>query len=255
MKRQLLKLPALFAIIAGLVIFAIGKPEATETDRHTIRTLPPQVADRTDNLNDRFWLYLPKRYKQASKEKPMPLIIYLHGSSRRGRDVAEVKANGLAPLMDKRDDFEFVVVSPQALSKHPWQTCWQPDDLIILLVHLLTNYHLDPTRVYLTGLSMGGYGTWAAIEKHADHFAAAAPICGGGDPATAKGIGKLPVWAFHGDDDRVVSVERSQEMVDAIKAAKGNAKLTIYPGVGHDSYTRTYANPKLYEWFLKHKRP
>ena len=255
MKRQLLKLPALFAIIAGLVIFAIGKPEATETDRHTIRTLPPEVADRTDNLNDRFWLYLPKRYKQASKEKPMPLIIYLHGSSRRGRDVAEVKANGLAPLMDKRDDFEFVVVSPQALSKHPWQTCWQPDDLIILLVHLLTNYHLDPTRVYLTGLSMGGYGTWAAIEKHADHFAAAAPICGGGDPATAKGIGKLPVWAFHGDDDRVVSVERSQEMVDAIKAAKGNAKLTIYPGVGHDSYTRTYANPKLYEWFLKHKRP
>ena len=255
MKKQLLKLPTLFSIIAGLVIFAIGKPKATETDRHTIQTLPPEVADRTDNLNDRFWLYLPKRYKQASKEKPMPLIIYLHGSSRRGRDVAEVKANGLAPLIDKRDDFEFVVASPQALSKHPWQTCWQPDDLIILLVHLLTNYHLDPKRVYLTGLSMGGYGTWAAIGKHADRFAAAAPICGGGDPASAKSIGKLPVWAFHGDDDRVVSVERSREMVDAIKATKGNAKLTVYPGVGHDSYTRTYANPKLYEWFLKHKRP
>ncbi|MBR9760407.1 prolyl oligopeptidase family serine peptidase [bacterium] len=255
MKRQLLKLPTLFVIIAGTVIFAIGIPKATKTDRHTIQTLPPEVADRTDNLNDRFWLYLPERYKQASKEKPMPLIIYLHGSSRRGRDVAEVKVNGLAHFIDKRDDFEFVVVSPQALSKHPWQTCWQPDDLIILLVHLLTNYHLDPKRVYLTGLSMGGYGTWAAIGKHADRFAAAAPICGGGNPASAKSIGKLPVWAFHGDDDLVVSVERSHEMVDAIKTAKGNAKLTVYPGVGHDSYTRTYANPNLYEWFLKHKRP
>ena len=171
-----------------------------------------------------------------------------------GESNIEREANGLASLMDKRDDFEFVVVSPQALSKQPWQTCWQPDDLIILLVHLLTKYRLDPTRVYLTGLSMRSYGTSAAIEKHADHFAAAAPICGGGDPASAKGIGKLPVWGFHGDDDRVVLVEQSREMVDAIEAAKRNAKLTAYPRVGHDSYTHNYANPKLYEWFLKHKR-
>lgn len=257
MKIQCLKLPTLFGIVAGMVIlgFAIGKPRGSETDRHTIQTLPPDLVVKTNNLNDRFWLYLPKRYERASQEKTMALIIYLHGSSRRGRDIEEVKANGLASLMDKRDDFEFVVVSPQALSKHPWQTCWQPDDLVLLLDHLLANYHLDPKRIYLTGLSMGGYGTWSAITKHADRFAAAAPICGGGDPALAKDLGKLPVWAFHGEDDRVVKADRSREMVKAIEAAKGNARLTVYPGVDHDSFTRTYANPELYQWFLKHKRP
>jgi predicted peptidase len=257
MKRRFFKHPIPILIVAGLVVlgFAIGKPGESETKRHTVQTLPPEVASRTDNLNDRFWLYLPKRYEQASKEKPMPLIIYLHGSSRRGRDIEQVKANGLAPLMDERDDFEFVVASPQALAKHAWQRCWQPDDVIVLLDHLLATYHIDPKRVYLTGLSMGGYGTWAAIGKHAERFAAAAPICGGGDPASAKDIGKLPVWAFHGGDDRVVPVERSREMVHAIQATKGKgkAKLTVYPGVGHDSYTRTYANSKLYEWFLEHE--
>lgn len=257
MNLQMLKHPTLYVILAALAILglAVGKISSSETKRHTIQKLPAEVAAKTDNLNDRFWLYLPDRYQQASKEKPMPLIIYLHGSSRRGRDVEQVKANGLAPLMDQRDDFEFIVASPQALSKYPWQRCWQPDDLILLLDHLLANYHIDPKRVYLTGLSMGGYGTWAAIGKHAGRFAAAVPICGGGDPATAKDIGTLPVWAFHGDDDRVVSAERSKEMVEAVEAANGNAKLTLYPGVGHDSYTRTYANPELYEWLLKHKRP
>lgn len=257
MKHRFLKHPAFYPIVAAIAIlgFATGMPSTSETARHTIQKLPPEIAARTNNLNDQFWLYLPKSYKRASKKEPMPLIIYLHGSSRRGRDVEQVKANGLAPLMDKRDDFEFVVVSPQALSNHAWQRCWQPDDLIILLDHLLATYNIDPKRVYLTGLSMGGYGTWAAIGRHSNRFAAAAPICGGGDPTTAIGIGKLPVWAFHGENDRVVSVERSREMVKAIKAAEGNAKLTVYPEVGHDSYTRTYANPKLYEWFLKHKRP
>lgn len=253
---RLLRTPVLLGIAVALAILglSLAKQKPTETSRHTVQTLPPAVAAKTDNLNERFWLYLPKRYEKSSKEKPLPLIIYLHGSSRRGRDIEEVKANGLAPLMDEKEDFEFVVASPQALSKYAWQRCWQPDDLVVLLDHLLANYHIDPKRVYLTGLSMGGYGTWAAIGKHAPRFAAAAPICGGGDPVWAKGIGKLPVWAFHGDADGVVPLKRSEEMVEALNKAKGNAKLTSYPGVGHDSYTRTYANPELYKWFLKHQR-
>lgn len=254
----LLRIPIPFVAMAGITIsgFAIAEPKAefTETLRHKVWLLPPAVAARTDNLNDRFWLYLPKRYAQADEKAPMPLIIYLHGSSRRGRDIEEVKANGLAALMDEREDFGFVVASPQALSKYAWQGCWRPDDLSILLDHLLETYHIDPKRVYLTGLSMGGYGTWAAIAKHPERFAAAAPICGGGDPAWAGGIGNLPVWAFHGEADRVVPVERSREMVTSVEAAGGNARLTAYPGVGHDSHTRTYADPELYKWFLKHKR-
>lgn len=232
----------------------LATAEEAEPGQQAIQSLPAGVAAKTDNLNNQFWLYLPKRYETASREEPLPLIIYLHGSSRRGRALEKVKANGLPPLLDQKEDFEFAVASPQALSNHPWQRCWQPDDLVLLLDHLLATYHLDPNRVYLTGLSMGGYGTWATITKHPDRFAAAVPICGGGDPTQAANIGKLPVWAFHGEDDRVVPIERSREMVSAIKTAKGKAKLTAYPGVGHDSYTRTYANPELYAWLLRHAR-
>ncbi|MEM7014756.1 MAG: prolyl oligopeptidase family serine peptidase [Verrucomicrobiota bacterium] len=218
----------------------------------TVQTLPESVAAKTDNLNDEFWLYLPKRYFEA--EENLPLIIYLHGSSRRGEDVEQVKANGLPPTLDSKEDFEFVVASPQALAKYPWQRCWRPDDLILLLDHLLEKHRIDPKRVYLTGLSMGGYGTWACIGEHADRFAAAVPICGGGDPSWANAMGDLPIWAFHGEEDYVVPIERSQEMVNAIQKAGGNAKLTSYPNVGHDSYTQTYANPELYVWLLKQAR-
>jgi len=228
------------------------EPLETTPARQTVQTLPPKIAAKTDNLHNKFWLYLPKRYETA--EKPLPLIIYLHGSSRRGRNIERVKGNGLPPLLDKKEDFDFVVASPQALSNHPWQRCWQPDDLILLLDHLQATYKIDPKRVTLTGLSMGGYGTWACIQKHPERFATAAPICGGGDPSAARAIGLLPVWAFHGEDDRVVPVARSREMVEAIKVAGGNAKLTVYPGVGHDSFTRTYANPELYKWFLSQVR-
>jgi len=239
-------------IAACLLPLSVCAADDGPTSRQSVQKLPQEVTAKTDNLNDQFWLYLPKRY--ALSDEKLPLIIYLHGSSRRGRDVEQVKANGLPPVLDRMDDFDFVVASPQALSNYPWQVSWRPDDLILLLDHLLANYRIDPNRVYLTGLSMGGYGTWAGVAAHADRFAAAAPICGGGDPATAATIGTLPVWAFHGDADYVVPIERSLEMVEAVNAAGGKARLTRYPGVGHDSHTQTYANPKLYEWFLEQKR-
>ncbi len=226
--------------------------DVAETPRQTVKALPAAVAAKTDNLNDKFWLYLPERYAE-SKEK-RPLIIYLHGSSRRGREVEQVKANGLPPVLDDKDDFDFIVVSPQALAKYPWQQCWRPHDLILLLDHLLENYRIDPARVYLTGLSMGGYGTWACIAEHSDRFAAAVPICGGGDPKWGKQIGDLPVWAFHGEADNIVPVRRSIEMVDAVNAAGGKARLTKYTDVGHDSFTQTYANPELFQWMLNQVR-
>ena len=165
-----------------------------------------------------------------------------------------MKANGLPPVLDDKDDFDFIVVSPQALAKYPWQQCWRPHDLILLLDHLLENYRIDPARVYLTGLSMGGYGTWACIAEHSDRFAAAVPICGGGDPKWGKQIGDLPVWAFHGEVDNIVPVRRSIEMVDAVNAAGGKARLTKYTDVGHDSFTQTYANPELFQWMLNQVR-
>ncbi|MFN9041975.1 MAG: dienelactone hydrolase family protein, partial [Planctomyces sp.] len=101
----------------------------------------------------------------------------------------------------------------------------------------------DPQRIYVTGLSMGGFGTWELITRKPELFAAAAPICGGGDPAKAAACSSLPIWVFHGDRDTVVRPELSRNMVEALKKAGGMPKYTEYPGVGHDSWTATYADP------------
>ncbi|MEM9016122.1 MAG: prolyl oligopeptidase family serine peptidase [Verrucomicrobiota bacterium] len=252
MNRKRLRFYFFLFIGCGIASTSLLAEEKGVAIRQTVKTLPSEVAQKANNLNDRFWLYLPERYE--STDECLPLIIYLHGSSRRGREIDEVKANGLPPVLDQEDDFGFVVASPQALSNYAWQESWRPDDLILLLDHLLEIYRVDSSRVYLTGLSMGGYGTWACIAKYPERFAAAIPICGGGDPLWGKLIGSLPVWAFHGEEDYVVPIKRSAEMVDAVNAAGGNARLTRYPGVGHDSYTRTYANPEIFQWLLAQVR-
>ena len=124
-----------------------------------------------------------------------------------------------------------------------------------MLDHILATTKADPERVYLTGLSMGGFGTWAWAAKEPQRFAAAIPICGGGDPKNAGKLTELPLWVFHGAKDNVVSLSRSQTMVDAIKEAGGTkVKLTVYPEAGHDSWTKTYNNPDIYKWLLQHRR-
>ena len=125
--------------------------------------------------------------------------------------------------------------------------------LISLLDDIVSRYDVDADRIYLTGLSMGGYGTWTLAAAHPDRFAAIAPICGGGKRFMALKLKDVPVWAFHGAKDRVVPLKESEEMVEAIKARGGDAKLTVYPDSGHDSWTATYDNQDLYDWFLKHR--
>ena len=128
------------------------------------------------------------------------------------------------------------------------------DVLTNLLDDIVARYDVDTDRIYLTGLSMGGYGTWALASKYPDRFAAIVPICGGGKRFMAHRIKDMPVWAFHGAKDSVVPLRESEEMVEAINARGGNAKLTIYPDAGHDSWTKSYENPELYDWLLEHRR-
>jgi predicted peptidase len=123
-----------------------------------------------------------------------------------------------------------------------------------LLQEILQQLPVDSERVYLTGLSMGGYGTWSFATDHPERFAAIAPISGAGDPDRACLLKHVPIWAFHGGKDPVVYLKDDQDMVDAVRDCGGDAKFTVYPDGGHDVWTQTYDNPELYRWFLEHRR-
>ncbi|GIW90379.1 MAG: hydrolase [Pirellulaceae bacterium] len=195
----------------------------------------------------RYWLYLPKEY---DGNQPFPLLLFLHGAGERGDDLKLVTKWGPPKLVAEGKQFPFILVSPQC----PARQWWDADTLAHLVDDLAGSLKVDKERMYVTGLSMGGFGTWAILAKHPNLFAAAVPICGGGDPSTAEAIKHIPIWAFHGAKDNVVPLERSQQMVDAIKRVGGNAKLTVYPEAGHNSWSETYDNPEVYRWLLEHRR-
>lgn len=195
-----------------------------------------------------YLVFLPEGYDQCDKK--WPLILFLHGSGESGKDVSLVKKHGPPKIVETKSDFPFVVVSPQS----PRRGGWNPDVLKALLDDVLADYRVDRDRVYLTGLSMGGYGTWSLAAAYPDYFAAIAPVCGRGDPDDAEKLMGLPTWVFHGAKDEAVPLRHSEEMVDALKEVGADVKFTVYPDAGHDSWTETYDNPELYKWFLSHKR-
>jgi predicted peptidase len=196
-----------------------------------------------------YLLWLPADYKKE-KQKTFPLLIFLHGSGERGDSLELVKMHGPPSFVESRPDFPFITVSPQC----PKGTRWNPEDLQVMLTQLKHKYRIDNTRIYLTGLSMGGFGTWTWACNYPDQFAAIAPVCGGGDIQFAGELKNTPVWAFHGEADPVVPVKRTIEMVDAVNAKGGSARMTIYPGVGHNSWVNAYNNQELYKWLLEHVR-
>lgn len=177
--------------------------------------------------------------------------MFLHGAGERGDNLDLVKLHGPPKLIEQGKKFEFIIVSPQCPQKQWWPG--KLETLMALLDDIESKYDVDKDRVYLTGLSMGGFGSWSLGSFHPERFAAIAPICGGGEKIFAPAMRDVPVWAFHGAKDNIVAPARSKEMVDTINAVGGHAKLTIYPDAGHDSWTKAYADPNLYEWFLSHR--
>ena len=195
-----------------------------------------------------YLLYLPEGYRDSSNE--WPLIFFLHGAGERGADISKLEGSGLPRLLRDRSDFPFVVLSPQC----PAGQWWSSVLLITLLDDIVDAYRIDRDRVYVTGLSMGGYATWNLACRYPDRFAAAVPICGGGNPHLAQFMKDIPTWIFHGAEDDIVSIGESERMVAALREAGGNVEFTVYPDTGHDSWTETYDNPALYHWLLSHTR-
>ena len=201
----------------------------------------------------RFLLFIPRdaATRPGSAQSRWPLMIFLHGSGESGSDLAAVKVNGPPKLVDANPDYPFILVSPQlpaGLEK------WDNARLDALLDWVLKSLPVDPDRVVLTGLSLGGYGTWDWAAARPDRFAAIAPIAGVGDPGQACALKDLPTWAFHGDRDDVVPVEGSVAMVEATRACGGRPRLTIYPDTGHASWEPAYFDPALTLWLIEQRR-
>lgn len=266
-------------ILPILALACVGSAPAAETQ--TVASFKRTI---TKTVGYEYLLSLPIGY-DAAADKQWPVILFLHGSGERGTDPWLVAKHGPPKLIRgdapaaavataPKETIEtlgqgkqaadqlrknFIVVSPQC----PTGSSWDDDAVLALLDEVAAKHKTDAHRIYLTGLSMGGYGTWSVGLKFPERFAAIVPICGGGQSSDVRrslrakrtAFLSLGVWAFHGGKDTTVPLEESETMIAALKkAGVTDVQFTVYPEAKHDSWTETYANPELYTWLLKHQR-
>jgi predicted peptidase len=231
---------------ASRVMSADTPAPGKQVPMSTTVKLKSDDSDRAATL--RYLLYLPADYDTNIAAK-WPLVLFLHGSGERGEDLEKVKIHGPPKLVSQGKEFPFVLVSPQC----PTGSRWNAEELSALVDELARNYRVDLQRLYVTGLSMGGSGTWSLLGGYPDKFAAAMPLCGRGDVAATEKLAKTPAWIIVGGKDRPETVQNCQDMAAALKKAGGETKLTLYPDLPHDCWTVTYNNAEVYEWLLSHK--
>lgn len=205
--------------------------------------------------DDEYVVFVPHDY---DGKKEFPVILFLHGAGEvKGKGGKPVEV-GIGPAIKRQEkSFKFITVIPQA--QPAAGAGWKADGsngkrAMTILADVMKDYKTDPTRVYLTGMSLGGGGTWSLAAAHPEKWAAIAPVCGHTRLADAKKLKDLPCWCFHGDKDDRCPVSESRDMIAALKTAGGSPNYTEYEGVGHDAFDRAYANPKLYTWLLSHKK-
>jgi predicted peptidase len=233
-------LPLFFVAWLGLAAMARADDKHGFLDR---------VFKDVDGKEAKYVLFIPKDY---DGKKAYPLIFFLHGAGETGTEGKKQAEVGIGKaIKEQADTFPFITVFPQS-QKRTWKA--DSDDgkrALAILDETEKEYKVDKKRVYLTGLSMGGFGTWSMAETFPEKWAAIVPICGGGDPKTAEKIKNIPCWIFHGDADNAVKVDRSRDMKKALETAGGKPIYTEYAGVGHNSWDKAYATKELYDWLLK----
>jgi predicted peptidase len=256
----------LFTCVVGVAMAQESKPaNAPPSDPN--KAFEPREFVGTNGVPLKYRLIKPLGYEPGKK---YPLVLFLHGAGERGDDNAITLKHAAKDFADpaRRAKYPAYIVIPQCPKDKKWsEVDWAKESSSLpesasdsmqsvkeLLDEMIENAGVDNDRVYITGLSMGGYGTWDAIARYPGFFAAAVPICGGGDPKTVDRFRKLPIWCFHGGKDTVVKPIRSQEMIDALKAVGSDVRYTEYPEAGHDSWSMTYSNPELYEWLFSKRR-
>jgi len=205
-----------------------------------------------DGSESKYVVFVPHAYKADTE---FPVILFLHGAGETKGGSKQPVEVGIGPAIKKQEKtFPFIVVIPQS-QKRTWRAdSPDADRAMAILAEVQQKYKTDPKRVYLTGLSMGGFGTWSLAARYPEKWAAIVPICGGGNPKAVDKIKNIPVWCFHGDADTAVKVDLSRAMIKALKAADAvEVRYDEYKGVGHNSWDRAYNTPELYPWLLKHR--
>ncbi|MDR2921201.1 MAG: prolyl oligopeptidase family serine peptidase [Tannerella sp.] len=235
--------------LALLPVFLTNQVKGQTTNSQSFVTTPSQPKPKADY---NYLLYLPKDY--AVQTRSYPLVIYLHGGSHKGTDLNKLKEYGLPYLVDQGKDFDFILVSPQC----PDNKYWSIDDWFEpLYIKLLAEYRIDIEKVYLTGISMGGYGAFIVAMDYPDKFAAIVPLCGGcndSDTIRICNLKNIPVWTFHGTADDLIPISETERIVDALNQCKGKIKFTKLKGEGHGIQYLYEKYPKIYKWMLKQQR-
>ena len=209
-----------------------------------------QKVDLGDDHSYDFLLYLPEDYEPT---KPHAFMLFLHGRGESNGPLSIVKKWGPPRLVDGGQKLPYIIASPQCPRKSFWSQAGEQAKLDKFLAHLQEKYAIDEGRMYLTGLSMGGFGSWTLAANHPDKFAAVLPVCGRGNPADAEKLKDIPIWAWHGLADSVVKPAGTEDMVKAIREAGGEKLIyTSLEGIGHNSWSAAYSTPQIYQWFNKH---
>ena len=217
-------------------------------------SIPTGFVDTTIELHGetyKYVVYVPDDY---TPQRTWPAVLYMHGAGERGVDGRVHSLHGLGLAIRKHvDRYPCIVVMPQCRPEVRWEGPMVELALATLNAAIET-YRIDESRIVLTGLSLGGYGTWRIASMHPERFSCAVPVCGGGDSAWAPQLAKLPIWCWHGDADTVVPAERSRTMVEAVRAAGGDVRYDELPGVGHNSWDACYQNAEVAAWMLANRR-
>ncbi len=221
------------------------------------------ISEAGDTLNYR--IFMPEKTDSTGMH---PLVLFLHGAGERGSDNKAQLTWGVWRFVEDsvQQEHPSIVVAPQAPQEQYWgRLDWReslkmpeepakPMQLALQLVEKLKQeFKVDSSRLYITGLSMGGFGTWDVVSRYPDMFAAAAPVCGGGDVTKAHLLADLPIWNFHGTLDDVVPPRLSRDMIEAIRYAGGKPGYSEYPDTGHDSWIKAYNEPSLVDWLFSHR--
>lgn len=244
--------------LAPLTVASLNGEEDTSGASSRVQTIPMEyqktAPEKGWGIGPEYLLYFPENYQDTGE--PWPILFFLHGAGHRGDNLQTITR--LAPLnavVGGERKHPFLIAAPQCPKDGNWHSDATQEELMIFIREVVESYNVDEKRVYISGQSMGGVGTWALLYNNPDYFAAGIPICGGNKPEWGESLVDMPIWAFHGRLDKVIVPEYSINIINTIKEAGGTqAKLTIYEDVAHESWWRAFKEPELYEWMLRQSR-